>query len=763
MVWEKYIRRWSVLTLCAIVMPLLGACMGQPSIALTGTVTDAYTGKPVPDTKLKLGRSEATTDTAGKYQFASWTLKDTLDINAPGYEAVQVALATQPQLEKAAPPTATLDTTLRPNMLSGTITDLYSGKPLAGAEVQVSDQIRATTGEDGRYTLNGVPEAATVVVKAPDHEAFEKAVSRTTSLDASLRPNVLAGVVIDEKTGSPVSGAKVQAGTASATTGADGRYRLEGVPEGASLQISAPGYAGVEQSAVKDATYDAKLQPDTLTGKITDQLSGAPLAGATVKAGEATTTTGKDGTYQLEGVTGTTTIVIRADGYAPITQTVKDLAPLDVALRSSLLEGTLIDATTKAPIKNATVIATTSLSTTNVAFTRIDNSTDGHWRLTDAPEQGYLQVLSPGYAKKVIPIKPGEVPATIALEPFEVKALYVTAAIASRSDLLPEYLDLIDRTELNSIIIDLKSDLRDDLGLVYYSSQTPMVKELGTSKDYMDLPAILADLKKRGIYSIARIQLFSHDNVLADARPAWAIQDKETGKVYADYPGPGIRYAWLDPWNRNVWKYNIDLGVEAALLGFDEVNFDYVRYPDAERSTLATYKDLYGFSQPTDPKNDPEAMYNNLAEFLKEAQHEINGAGAYISADLFGRVVLGPSAPISQDIARMAPYTDYIAPMIYPSLWWPSYLGFSNPTAHPYEVILGSLKSASEFFEGKRALLRPWLQGGTDPWQGSRTVEYGTKELRAQADATEDSGVAHGWMFYNSANSYPDDAFKLEK
>ena len=164
---------------------------------------------------------------------------------------------------------------------------------------------------------------------------------------------------------------------------------------------------------------------------------------------------------------------------------------------------------------------------------------------------------------------------------FQAKALYITAAVAAGGPkLVNEYLDLIDRTELNTLIVDLKSDLRDDLGLVYYDSQVPIVKELGTSRDYVDMKGLLAEAKKRGIYTIARVQLFSHDNALADARPEWAIKDRKTGEVYADYPGPGIRYAYLDPWNRNVWDYDIQLGVEAAQMGFDEINYDYIRFPD---------------------------------------------------------------------------------------------------------------------------------------------------------------------------------------
>jgi hypothetical protein len=156
-------------------------------------------------------------------------------------------------------------------------------------------------------------------------------------------------------------------------------------------------------------------------------------------------------------------------------------------------------------------------------------------------------------------------------------------------------------------------------------------------------------------------------------------------------------------------------------------------------------------------------MYRNLADFMAESQRAINGAGAFFSVDLFGRVVLGPSLPIAQNIAMMAPHADYICPMPYPSLWWPGYLGFDNPTKHPYEVIFESSKSGQEFLAGKRALLRPWLQAHTDPWQGSRVVEYGTAEIRAQIDAVEDFGKAAGWMLYNSANVYEEGPLKAEE
>jgi hypothetical protein len=361
-------------------------------------------------------------------------------------------------------------------------------------------------------------------------------------------------------------------------------------------------------------------------------------------------------------------------------------------------------------------------------------------------------VLSPGYAKQVIEIKPGNLPSEIALDRFTIKALYVTAAVASSSKALQEYIDLIDTTELNTLIVDLKSDLRDDLGTVYYDSQVPLAKELGLAKDYIDMKALVQKLKAKGIYTIARVQLFSHDNALADARPDWTIHKKDTGEVYADYPGPGIRYVYLDPTNRNVWDYNIQLGVEAAAMGFDEVNYDYIRFPDWY-GDKASFRDSLQFSEPIDPVANPDHMFDVLTGFMQQAHRAINGAGSYMSIDVFGRVVLGPSMTIAQDIKRMGSYTDYIAPMVYPSLWWPGAFGLDSPVDEPAAVLKAASAAGVEQINGQYARLRPWLQDHTDPW-AYKVVKYGPPQVRAQIDATEAFEQVDGWMLYDSSNSY---------
>ena len=679
--------RLSVICSTAFAALLLAAC-GGPAVPLQGTVLDAYTGLPISAAEVKVGRSSATVDASGNFSIGIWSQQDSLQVIADGYEPATIALESQPQLAKPTPPAVTVETKLRPNTLVGTFTDSFNGQPLAGVLLKVTETISATTGADGRYELKGLPESFELTVTAPNYAPVTQSIDRVTNFDAALRPSTLVGTVTDLYTSKPVPSVAVKAGEATATTGADGSYRLENVPENATLELSAEGYSGLTQPIEKLTTIDAVLRPDVLSAKLVDAISGEPVAFATVFAGTA----------------------VGAD---------------------------------------------------DVATTRIDGVADGAFTLDGLPERGVLYVMAPGYKRAEVEIGPGTVPTEIKLDPIQVKAWYVTAAVGSRTQyLFDEYFSVIDKTELNAVVIDLKSDLRDDLGLVYYDSQAPMVKELGTARDYMDIKAIVAEAKKRGIYMIARIQLFSHDNALADVKPEWAVKDRKTGEVYADYPGPGIRYAYLDPTNKNVWEYNIQLGEEAAQLGFDEVNYDYVRFTDWS-GDLAGFAERLQFSEPVDPKNDPEKPFAVINGFLAEAHPRLNKAGTFMSVDFFGRTVLKRSLPIGQDIITAAEHTDYIAPMIYPSLFWGGYLDLDLPAAEPYKVIYGSLKSAAAQFEGKRAHNRPWLQDHTDPWQAV-VVEYDAAKVRAQIDATKEFDPTMGWMLYNSANAYHDDAVKPE-
>src|SRR6266545_29017 len=651
--------------------------------------------------------------------------------------------------------------------LNGTIIDAYTGKPVPAATINLGGA-QLSTDAGGKYQVAQWSEKDTLQIAANGYEpvsivlAQQPQLAKPTPpamvLDAKLRPNTVGGAIADAYSGQPLAGALVKASaTLSATTAADGRYTLVGVPESFTLTISAPDHEQVSQNLKQVVAFDTALRPNTLVGVVTDRYSNQPVTGATVKVGDKLSVrTGADGTYRLTGVPANATVQFGADGYAGLTQPLEKMITLDVVLRPDVLKGALVDSKTGAPIRNATVMSMTTLGSDAVATKRIDNSANGTFQLDGLPEQGFIQVLAPGYRKAVIEVKPGSVPSTIKLDPFFSKALYVTAAVAANHDLLMKFFDTIDQTELNAIVIDLKSDLRDDLGLIYYDSQVPIVKEIGSAQPKMDLKAILAEAKKRGIYTIARVHIFSHDNVLAEAKPEWAAKDRTTGGVFADYPGPGIHYDWLDPWKRNVWDYNIQLSVEATHLGFDEINYDYIRFPSLEFA--ADDKDRLQLSK---PDATDEEKYANIVEMLKQSQTAINAAGAFLSVDVFGVVAWEPSGLIGQDISRMGEYTDYVCPMVYPSHFWPGAAGFDNPAQHPYEIILESMQRGAKLLDGKRAMLRPWLQDFTLTWvPKDQIVEYGPNEVRAQIKAMEDFGKAAGWQLYDSANQYTVEALK---
>jgi hypothetical protein len=437
------------------------------------------------------------------------------------------------------------------------------------------------------------------------------------------------------------------------------------------------------------------------------------------------------------------------EGYATQKIDASTTATIDVTLRPDVLKGTIVNSVDGTPIRHATIIATEDMAKSAQAAVRIDG-TDGVFTLKGIPETGFVQVLAPGYRKLVLPIKPGEIPSEYKLEPFEPKASYVTAAVASNTKLMQKFFDNIDKTELNAIIIDLKSDLRDDLGLVYYDSQVPLVKELGLSSPNYDIKALLAEAKKRNIYTIARVHIFSHDNILAEAKPEWAAQDSVKGGIFYDYPTATIKYAWLDPFNENVWDYNIALSEEAALAGFDEINFDYIRFPSLEFGPEDGKRLKFSQDNVTS-----DLRFETIKKVLNRAHPKINAAGAFLSVDVFGFTTEGPMGIIGQSLPIMAETTDYVCPMVYPSHYGTGYMGFDNPAAHPYEILLGTMQLGLKQIPDSRARLRPWLQDFTLIWvPDNMIVQYGAAELRAQIKAVADAKTGAGWQLYSSDNTY---------
>lgn len=315
--------RWAPLICLTIV--LLVACGGTPQTTITGQVRDAYTNQPIEGAQVTFGSSPGLpTDAQGRYKTQNWTPQDTAVIQAAGYETRTMQLAERQDLAKPGVTTATLDTTLRPNTLSGIVRDAFTQKPLAGALVAVSEAISVTADADGQYELDGVPEAFEVTVSAPEHETTKIDVRRTTEQNLDIQPTALVGMVTDFYSTKPVAGVHVSLGDAKATTGADGHFSLENIPPDGQLVFTHDGYNEVSMPLDRTATVDVVMRPSTIEGIVADAQSGTVLSDTVVIASLAPTgtvltqvKTNASGQFRLEKMPEGVSLQITHPGYKP--------------------------------------------------------------------------------------------------------------------------------------------------------------------------------------------------------------------------------------------------------------------------------------------------------------------------------------------------------------------------------------------------------------------------------------------------------------
>jgi len=282
-------------------------------------------------------------------------------------------------------------------------------------------------------------------------------------------------------------------------------------------------------------------------------------------------------------------------------------------------------------------------------------------------------------------------------------------------------------------------DVKGDRGWIVYRTEIPEALAAGAQgpATLRDFDALMADLKARGIYTIARIVTFK-DNVLARHRPDWAVIDTRTGTPWID----NEKLAWVDPFREEVWDYNIAIAREAVRRGFDEVQFDYVRFPTDGRLGAARY------ARP----NTRQTRLPAVAGFLARARRELGAMGAFVAADVFGYTAFNENdTDIGQRIEELAPHVDYFSPMLYPSGYHRGIPGYRNPVEHPYQVVHESVRLIRQRAGHATVRVRPWLQDFRDYAFDRRP--FGVAEIRAQIQGALDAGAA-GWMLWNPRNEY---------
>lgn len=315
-----------------------------------------------------------------------------------------------------------------------------------------------------------------------------------------------------------------------------------------------------------------------------------------------------------------------------------------------------------------------------------------------------------------------------------VKGIYLTAYSAANEKKMDQVTELIKKTELNAVVIDIK----DYSGKILYDSQIPLITKLGTKeKRIKKLSEIIQKLHDNKIYVIARLTVFQ-DPELAQKKPDWSLKNKKGG-IWHDKNG----LSWVDMTNQHVWKYNTDIAREAIGLGFDEINFDYVRFPSDGSVKDIVYSD-----------NRPK--YEVMRNFYHFLSRELIDYPAWTSLDLFGLVLEHKDdMGIGQRVVDAVDEIDYICPMMYPSHYYPGQLNFANPADHPAEIIENGMKKGAPLFTDHRAKLRPWLQAF------NLGAIYDGKKIRAQIDMVEKYSNA-GWLLWNAGNKYTDAGLKIE-
>jgi hypothetical protein len=316
-------------------------------------------------------------------------------------------------------------------------------------------------------------------------------------------------------------------------------------------------------------------------------------------------------------------------------------------------------------------------------------------------------------------------------KPPSAKGAHVSVFIAGSDPDMDKMTGLVERTELNALEVDLK----DEYGQVAFDIDNELAQKIGSAKNFIeDIDSTVDKMRFRDIYTICRIVTFK-DPILADGRPDLAVQDK--------YGGPWSKGVWVDPYSQEVWDYNLAVAEAAAKAGFNEVQFDYVRFPSDGNTSTALY--------PHQDGRNPGEVING---FLSYASEKLAPYNVLISADLFGLTASKQGEMgIGQKVEDISKRVDYISPMVYPSHYNTGEYKIRSPENNPHDIVYKSLEDFKKVTKGAPAKLRPWLQ------DFSLRVTYTPDMVRAQIDAAHEAGIDE-WLLWDPECTYSESALK---
>jgi hypothetical protein len=356
-------------------------------------------------------------------------------------------------------------------------------------------------------------------------------------------------------------------------------------------------------------------------------------------------------------------------GFAPAEIVYNNEETWSVTLEQASLTGRLWDGDTEAPVANALVQGLAHADELQAAV-MVRTDAEGRFTIDDATALEMVRVKAPGYRVVELPLE-DLAPIELALEPFEVRAIYIGLGLLSVPDYTLGLLDMAAESELNAVVVDVKGDR----AYIAWPSELPLAQEIGAyaGDDVIQMPLeeFVAEAQARGLYTIARMVMFK-DNVLATAHPEWSPK-WEDGSLYYDYED----LLWTSPYVPEVRQYNIDLALEVAAMGFDEIQLDYLRFPSDGKVLRLEY-----YVGDTLIANEFEDRTAAMGEFCAEMYTAISATPAFLAADIFGLTVwVNPTLDmgIGQRVEDIAPHMDYLCPMLYPQTFGAGNLDYDNP------------------------------------------------------------------------------------
>jgi hypothetical protein len=447
--------------------------------------------------------------------------------------------------------------------------------------------------------------------------------------------------------------------------------------------------------------------------------AGVPIAGAVVDIGGSQLGTSDEaGEIEMEWNRSSEELEVSAPGHitrmVSIGETPGD--EYNVVLNARVLRGRVLDV-------DGLPVAAASVSSGDVATL---TDTEGHYRLRGA-EPGPVSVSRPAWVSTEFVWDGGPGDEAVTLEPFAARAVHLSGEAVAKD--FPAFLEMAKTTELNALMIDLK----DESGFIWYNSQDSTAIELGAISAVYDLDDVVAQAHAADLYVIGRLVIFQ-DPVAAVAKPSMAVWDSD---LNAPYSANGQYF--LDPTDPDARAYAMSLATEACAAGVDEIQFDYVRFPDSRRE-----------SSQFDGGVTSDVRIATITDFLTEAVAVLRPMGCAVGADIFGFITTAvDDGGIGQKWEELTAVLDVASPMLYPSHYGTGWFGHDNPNEFPGDVVTRALEDAMER-NSTNLVIRPWLQD----------FGYSTESVRSQIDSAEKFGL--GWMLWNAKSDVTVDALAVE-